>query len=234
MRGWLAALGLVIGGDASAEAEHYEPVRVDAGMTGSTVGVSDRNGVGFVAEIKVNAHDNIAVGGRVEIAVMFGGLVGDEALPFGMAAAALLKGEYLLGTGPVRPFAGVGAGLYSIGSHTIVSDPNGNNGISTTSGRYFGVAPEIGLDLGRLRLAATYNAILGTSVEYRQTTGGIEYRETFSQSYLSLEASFRFGGGRKRVSPSPPPTSAPPPPTSAPPPPTAAPPPSISVPPGAS
>ena len=236
MRGWLAALGLVIGGDASAEAEHYEPIRVDAGMTGSTVGVSDRNGAGFVAEIKVNTHDNIAVGGRVEIAVMFGGRLGGEELPFGLAAAALLKGEYLLGTGPVRPFAGIGAGLYSIGSHTIVSDPNGNGGISTTSGRYFGVAPEVGLDLGRLRLAATYNAILGTSVEYRQTTGGIEHRESFSQSYLSLEASFRFGGGRKHVSPSPPPppTPAPPPPAPPPPPPTSAPPPSISVPTGAS
>jgi hypothetical protein len=85
-----------------------------------------------------------------------------------------------------------------------VSDPNGAGGISTTSGRYFGVAPELGIDLGRVRLAATYNAILGTSVEYRQTSGGIEHRESFSQSYLSIELSFRFGGGRKRVVPPPP------------------------------
>src|SRR5262245_1003778 len=172
----LFVLGL--GGRAFAEAEHYEQIRVDAGMTGSSVGVSDRNAVGFVAEIKVNAHDNIAIGGRVEIAVMFGGDVGGEELPFGMAAAALAKGEYLLGTGTVRPFAGLGAGLYSMGTHTIVDDPNGNSGISTTSGRYFGVAPEVGIDVGRLRLAATYNAVLGTSVEYRQTSGGVEYRES--------------------------------------------------------
>ena len=61
------------------------------------------------------------------------------------------------------------------------------------------MAPALGVDLGRLRLAATYNAILGTSVEYRRTTGGIEQREGFSQSYLSLEASLRFGGGRKPI-----------------------------------
>jgi hypothetical protein len=188
---------------AFAESEHYEQIRVDAGMTGSSVGVSDRNAVGFVAEIKVNAHDNVAVGGRVEIATMFGGDIGGEELPFGLAAAALAKGEYLLGTGIVRPFAGIGAGLYSMGTHTIVSDPNGASGISTTSGRYFGVAPEAGLDVGRLRLAVTYNAILGTSVEYRQTSGGIEHRESLSQSYLSLEMSFRFGGGRKPVAPAP-------------------------------
>lgn len=198
MRGWLVALGLVVlAGDARAEAEHYEQVRVDAGMTGSTVAVSDRNGVGFVVEIKVNAHDNIAIGGRVEMAVMFGGRVEDEDLPFGLTAAGLVKAEYLLGTGPVRPFAGLGAGVYSMASHTIVSDPDGSSGISTTTGRYFGVAPGLGLDLGRVRIAATYNAILGTSVEYRQTSGGVEHRESYSQSYLSLELSFRFGGGRK-------------------------------------
>jgi hypothetical protein len=219
MRGWLAALGvLAAAGDASAEAEHYEPIRVDLGMTGSTVGVSDRNGAGFVAEIKVNAQDHVAIGGRVELEVMFGGRVGDKELPFGMVAAGLVKGEYLLGIGPVRPFVGIGAGVYSIGSHTIVSDPDGASGISTTTGRYFGVAPELGIDLGRLRLAATYNAILGTSVEHRRTTGGIEQREGFSQSYLSLEASFRFGGGRRPVSSPAPPPARPPPPAPPPPP----------------
>jgi outer membrane protein X len=177
----LVALAL-LGGAASAD-----NIRVDVGMTGSSVSVADRNAVGVVTEIKVNAHDNVAIGGRVEVAAMFGGLVNQEELPFGIAAAALLKGEYLLGAGHVRPFAGLGAGLYSIGSHTIA-----DGGISTTAGRYFGLAPEVGVDAGRVRLAATYNAVLGTSVEYRQTTGGM-HRESFSQSYLSLELSFRFG-----------------------------------------
>jgi hypothetical protein len=167
------------------------------GMIGSSAEVTDRNGAGFVAEVKVNTDDHVAIGGRVEIAVMFGGLVDEEDLPFGLAASALVKGEYLLGTGAVRPFAAFGAGVYSMGSHTIVSDDNGNSGISTTAGRYVGVAPELGLDLGRVRLAATYNAILGTSVEYRRTSGGIEHRESFSPSYLSIELSFRIGGGQK-------------------------------------
>lgn len=202
MRTWLVVLGgVALAGDAWAEAEHYEEIRVDAGMTGSAVGVSDRNGAGFVAEIKVNAHDHVAIGGRVEIAVMFGGRVDDAELPFGMAAAGLVKAEYLLGTGPVRPFAGLGAGVYSLGSHTIVSDPDGGGGVSTTVGRYVGLAPQLGVDLGRVRLAATYNAVLGTSVEYRRTSGGVEHREAYSQSYLSLELSFRFGGGRKRGPP---------------------------------
>jgi hypothetical protein len=214
MRGWLAIVVLVgLGADARAEAEHYEQVRVDVGMTASTVAVSDRNGVGFVSEIKVNAHDNVAIGGRVEIAVMFGGRVDAESMPFGMAAAGLVEGEYLLGTGPVRPFVGLGAGVYSMGSHTFVTDPDGATGISTTTGRYFGVAPQVGIDLGRVRFAATYNAIVGASVEYRWTSGGVEHREAYSQNYLSLELSFRFGGGRKPTVPAM--TSGAPPPATA-------------------
>ena len=197
MRRWLALLGLAIGGEAMADAQNYEQIRVDVGMIGSSVSVSDRNGVGFVTEIKVNAHDNVAIGGRVEFGVMFGGLVEDEELPFSMAACGLVKGEYLLGAGPVRPFIGLGVGVYSIGSYTIIDD-EGNSRIDRTTGRYVGVAPAIGVDLGRLRLAATYHAILGTSVEYRRMTAGVESRETLSQNYLALEASLRFGGGRKQ------------------------------------
>ena len=45
MKGCVVVLGLVgLVGDARADAEHYEQVRVDAGMTGSSVAVSDRNG----------------------------------------------------------------------------------------------------------------------------------------------------------------------------------------------
>ena len=65
------------------------------------------------------------------------------------------------------------------------------------TGRYFGVAPQIGIDLGRVRLAATYNAILGASLEVHQTVGDVEQTSSASQNYLSLELSFRFGGGRR-------------------------------------
>ena len=188
----VALLLVALSADAAAEAEHYEQVRVDGGVIGASAAVDDRNGAGFVAEVKVNVHDLVAVGGRVEIAVHFGGDIDGEELPFGMAAAGLVKGEYFVGTGTVRSFAGLGAGVYSMGSHTIT-----DAGVSTTTGRYVGVAPQLGIDLGPVRLAATYNAILGTSVEYRQTSGGIEHRQSFSPSYLSLELSFRVGGGRK-------------------------------------
>lgn len=188
-RSWIV-LGLMgLAGEARAEAEHYEQIRVDVGMTGAIVPSTDGSGVGFIAEIKANLHDHVSVGGRVDLSVLFGGQIDDEELPFGMSAAGLVKGEYLLGIGAVRPFVGFGVGLYSMASHTF-----GDDGFATATGNYFGVAPGVGIDLGRLRLAATFNAILGTSVEYVRQDGSVDNR---SQSYLSLEVSFRFGGGRK-------------------------------------
>jgi len=183
--------------NAFAEAEHYEQVRVDAGLTGSMVSVSDRGGAGLVMEIKAMVHDNIAVGGRVEVAVMFGGEVGPDhaSMDLAIAACGLLKAEYLFGDGMVRPFVGLGAGGYTIGAQTIDSGPN-TAGIDQKTGRYIGVAPEVGIDIGRVRIAATYNAILGASLELHQTVGTVENTTTLSQNYLSLELSFRFGGQR--------------------------------------
>lgn len=197
---WLGVfVVLIASADAHANAEHYENVRVDAGITGSSVSVSDRKGTGMAVEIKGMAHDNLAIGGRVELAVMFGGVVGEDEAPLDISigASGLLKGEYLLGTGMIRPFVGFGVGGYTISSQTIDAGPD-HDGISTTTGRYFGVAPQIGVDLGRVRLAATYNAILGAYLELRQTTGNVEHTERLSQNYLSLEISFQFAGGRKQ------------------------------------
>jgi hypothetical protein len=200
MRGWFVIaclLGAV--GTARAQSANYEPLRIDTGFTGSYVGASGRGGFGGMGELKVLVHDNIAVGARFEGQLMFGGTVGNDDVQMDVAAAvaALAKGEYLFGDGPVRPFAGLGMGVYSIASQSVASGPN-TAGVSQVGGRYFGIAPEVGIDLGRMRLAATYHAILGADIEVRQMVGTVEETATFSQNYWSFEMSFRIGGGRKR------------------------------------
>lgn len=200
---WVGVLAILVAStaDAHADAEHYENIRFDAGITGSTVRIDNRNGSGVAVEIKGMAHDNIAIGGRVEVAVMFGGVVGDDEAPLdiAMAASGLVKTEYLLGDAFVRPFVGFGVGGYTIGSQTIDAGPN-RDGIDVRTGRYFGVAPQIGVDIGRVRVAATYNAILGAYLELHHTIGTVERTERLSQNYLSLELSFQFAGGRKASS----------------------------------
>lgn len=197
-----AVLALVGPRAARAESKLYEPIRLDAGVTGSSVAVSDREGAGMVFEIKSMVRDDLAVGGRVEVAVMFGGRVGNDELPLdvAMAACGLVKAEYYLADDPIRPFVGLGAGGYTIGAQTIDSGPN-TTGISQQTGRYVGVAPQLGIDLGPVRIAATYNAILGATLELHQTIGDVPQTTRVSQNYLSLELSFRFAGGRARASP---------------------------------
>jgi hypothetical protein len=192
------ALSIVAVGSADALAED---MRVDVGITGASVSVDERNGTGMVTEIKALVGDNMAVGGRVEIAVMFGGVVGGDDLPLDVAFAAcgLLKGEMYFGPGPLRPFVGLGAGAYTIGGQAIDDGPN-TSVFRSSTGRYVGLAPQIGIDIGRLRLAATYNAILGASLEVHEM-GTVERHYNVSQNYLTLELSFAFG----RTKPTPPP-----------------------------
>jgi hypothetical protein len=173
-------------------------IRVDAGMTGSVVGASGRNGGGLVGEIKAYANDSLAIGGRLEVAMMFGGVFGEDELPLdvGLAACGLVKAEYYVLPGQVRPFVGFGAGAYTLGSQRIESGPN-TSGINTQTGNYFGVAPQLGVDLWRFRLAATYNMIVGASIEYTET-GPTREMNRLSRNYFSLEASFRFGSNSTR------------------------------------
>lgn len=189
--------------DVQAEAEHYENVRVDAGVTGSTTGISGRNGSGMVVEIKGMAHDNIGIGARVEMAVMFGGELGNDNTDVGiaMAASGVIKAEYLLGREFVRPFVGLGAGGYSIntiGTRSSDQAPNGSR-LTSVTGRYFGVAPQVGVDLGPVRIAATYNAILGAQLELIEDIGGVDRTTHHSQNFLSIELSYQFAGGRKQA-----------------------------------
>jgi hypothetical protein len=190
---------------AHAESEHFEQIRADGGLGMSKAALDDRGGISLIAEVKAMVHDDLAIGGRVEIAMIYGGVVGMDELPldFTLAASGLVKTElYLPGSqrSLVRPFVGLGAGVYTIGSHQIQSGPN-TDGIATAIGRYVGAAPQVGVDAGRLRLALTYNAILGATLEVRDRVGTAEEITRVSQNFWTLELSFRFAGGRKPPSP---------------------------------
>ena len=189
-----ATLVSVLSLAGSAHAVADPDIRIDAGMTGSIVGTSGRNGAGMVGEIKAYANDMLSIGGRVEVAMMFGGVFGTDERPLdiAMAACGLIKAEYYVLPGQFRPFVSLGAGAYTLGSQKIESGPS-TTGINTQTGNYVGVAPQVGVDLWRVRLAATYNMILGASLEYTET-GPTRETNRLSRNYFSLEMSFRFGG----------------------------------------
>jgi hypothetical protein len=194
------APALAASSDAVAEPE----IRVDAGMSAARVPTTDRSGMGFIVEIKGLANDNLSIGGRIEFGMLFGGHVGNDERPidFAMAACGLLKAEYHFLPGLVRPFVSAGAGVYSLGSTTVDGSAE-TAPIKSDAGRFFGVAPQAGVDLGRLRLAATYNIIVGGDFEV-VTLQPMAMSEDVSQNYFSLELSFAFGKPRKPPPPAPP------------------------------
>ena len=61
------------------------------------------------------------------------------------------------------------------------------------AGSYFGIAPQVGVNLGAVRLAAMYNLLFGGNT-VSVTTGS---QESISPSFLGIELSFRLGGGRR-------------------------------------
>jgi len=192
--------------DARAQAQNYQPIRLDVGIAGAYTPSYGRAGFGAVLEAKFNATDKIAAGLRFDGVVSFGGSIGPEgstSVSVGAAAATLLDGEYFLTTSSVRPFVGMGLGLYAIASQSIEASDS-NTSVSQVAGRYFGIAPSLGIDLGRLRLAVTYNLILGADIEVRQNVGmPNEELTTYGQSYVLFELSFRIGGARRPPPPTP-------------------------------
>src|SRR6476620_4699688 len=113
-----------------ATSARADDVHVSFGITGLSVDVSDRNDAAMVTEIKGMVNDRVAVGGRVEVAVMFGGHVDAGELEIAMAACGIAKAEVFLTDTKIRPFVGFGAGGYTVGSQTA---------LMSKTGRYFGV-----------------------------------------------------------------------------------------------
>jgi len=186
-------------GSASAQALHYEPIRVDVGLVGGYAGGVGGGGFGGVVEPKFLVRDDLAVGLRVEGMVIFGASVDgpEESLSIssGSLASTLLKAEYLVGDLGIRPMVGLGLGIFSIGGQDIGTSTAGTR-VDQNLGRHLGMAPQVGLELGRVRLAVAYNVILGADIEVEQTVGGSTTVRDFTQNYYSFELSLHFGGSR--------------------------------------
>lgn len=160
-------------------------------------------GVGAVLEPKWNITDSIAAGMRFDGGVTFGGRIapeGTSSFALGASAATLLKGEYLFFDSGVRPFVGLGAGMYILANQSV-SAGNSGAGVAQSGGRFFGVAPQLGIDFGGVRLGATYNHILGGDIVIEQNVGvGGVQAERIQRNYVQLELSFRmfkFGGSER-------------------------------------
>ncbi|MCY1014572.1 hypothetical protein [Pyxidicoccus sp. MSG2] len=186
------------------EARQQPLVVIHTGLTGLYVPGSGAAGFGAAVEPKWNITDSLAAGFRFDGGVTMGGSIaarGTTSFSAGASAATLVKGEFLLGRHGVRPFVGVGAGMYMLANQSVAASVEGA-GLNQSGGTFFGVAPQFGVDFGGVRLGLTYNHILGADVVVEQNiNAGIE-AERIHRNYLQVEIAFRvarFGTPRRPV-----------------------------------
>jgi hypothetical protein len=202
----LAALALAAPA-ARAQAPSYQPIRVDLTFYGAYAPADATSwGGGLALEPKYNVTDQLAVGFRLDAAgfvtqdVKVNSTAGDANISQGARAVTTLlaKADYYLTTSPVRPFVGLGLGLYRIGAGS--QSVSGGTVVQTAqSFRGFGFAPQVGVNLGGFRLAGTYHAVMGGDmVVATQAVGAPAATEVkLSKNFFSFEIGGTFGGGRR-------------------------------------
>ncbi|MFW5700817.1 MAG: hypothetical protein ACOCWM_03925 [Cyclobacteriaceae bacterium] len=172
---------------ANAQSENYKAFKVDLGaLYGIGTDESYSAGIGFYLEPKYNVTDNIAVGLKWETAIIGGADALGESVSISAIGSYLITGDYYFGDSRVRPFAGLGTGLYALGAVDFdIDSGNGSVDGSVDYGTKFGFAPRVGVLLGHFRLAAEYNIITGIE------------EGLASRNYIAIKAGFEIGGGRK-------------------------------------
>lgn len=147
-------------------------------MDGGTAAISF--GLNLSVEPKYNITDNIAAGFKLEGALFFAS-DDDDASLLTMTSYSL-TGEYLFGTGKVRPYLGVAAGLYKPTFYlTDLEDEIYKFSLDNT----LGFAPRAGFQFGKFRLGTEFNIVKDNSLD-------IDY------SYLTIKMGATIGGGRRR------------------------------------
>ncbi len=154
-------------------------------LQGSTTGTSVHGGGLFAIEPKYALIDPLAIGLRVEAAVIVREYYNNNTSNLNNAkinSSYLLTGDYYFSNKSFRPFVGAGVGIFtfaSLDSSTFSGLFNGDSGQIPTITQ-FGFMSRAGFEAGHFRLGVEYNFV-GHGV-----------------SYLGLKVGACIGGGRKK------------------------------------
>ncbi len=176
---------------AFAQSSDYKAFKVDVGgLYAIPSGDGAKAGAGFYIEPKYNITNNIALGLKFESAIMaaaddvnIGGIATISSLDISAVSTYQITGDYYFNENKVRPFAGLGLGIYNLGDIEF-----GTEEANFEIGSKFGFAPRAGILLGHFRLALEYNIITGVDT-------GLDAFD--NKNYLSFKVGFEIGGGRK-------------------------------------
>ena len=186
----LAALAAGVVQAAAAQETVFKPFKVDLALGyaipgGSSTGT--KAGVILAVEPKYALNDNIALGLRMETAVLVrlernasGQFTNDGDVK--ASGSYLATGDYYFNTSSFRPFVGAGVGIFRNASAEITS--NTTTAPEPATSTTFGFMPRAGFETGHFRTALEYN--------FAGESGGL------SNNYFGIKMGFFFGGGRNQ------------------------------------
>ncbi|MGZ3767595.1 MAG: hypothetical protein ACXVB0_18990 [Mucilaginibacter sp.] len=166
---------------AKAQTSTYKAFKVDVDLgyaiPSAGTGTGIKAGVTFTIEPHYRLSDDIAIGFRFEGAALgyqeSNGTTNKTHISVLTSYSPTF--EYYFAKTGFRPFAGVGAGIFSQQS---VTGSNGNASL-VPGATNFGVFPRVGFEAGHFRMSAAYNIVGSNS------------------SYLAFTIGFFLGGGKK-------------------------------------
>ncbi|MBN1577587.1 MAG: hypothetical protein JW913_13595 [Chitinispirillaceae bacterium] len=157
-----------------ALSDSYMPVRIEVGGVFPIVFTDPSlKGFGFLLEPKLNLTDKLSAGLRFEWDIAIRAEVESE----GTSAGAMVIGNYCAKTDyfftaeDVRPFIGLGLGLFAVTGGTASQSVNVSKG-SAVNGNFFGFAPQVGINLKGFRFGISNKMIFA-----KQGTGEINISE---------------------------------------------------------
>lgn len=167
-------------------AQEFKPFKVDVGIGfNSPLGDRAGNGFGGYIEPRYGINDQITLGLRLGWSALTSGNITVSTQIVSVSAATvrntMFTGEYFFSLEKVRPFAGIGVGMYTRQSYGV-SVNNNSIQVGDLNGtvRNFGFAPRIGLNAGHFRLSTIFN-FTGNDIS----------------NYFGINIGFEFGGGRQ-------------------------------------
>ncbi|HEV8284859.1 MAG TPA: outer membrane beta-barrel protein [Chitinophagaceae bacterium] len=180
----------------------YKPFKVDVAIGyASPAGSGAKGGILFAVEPKYAVIPSLSIGLRMEAAIVarFSGYDQDgDPLDVSVKAAAsyLATGDFyfpLPGGKLFRPFAGAGAGIYTIASAQLNTNGDGAAGAGTK----FGAMTRAGFEISHFRFGVEYNIVPSSKLNGYDMNGNPA--EIISKnSYLGVKIGAFFGGGRRK------------------------------------
>ncbi|HLF35965.1 MAG TPA: outer membrane beta-barrel protein [Cyclobacteriaceae bacterium] len=169
-------------------AQNFKPIKIGFAV-GYTAPSDGGGGILFDLEPAYRINDAIAVGLRLESAAMARN-VGDTKASVSANVSYTINGIYYFTNSNVRPYAGLGLGLYSLASVSVTTSTSG-----LAASNEFGLYPRLGIDLGHFNLNLDYNII--PSSEAIISTGTSPENIKIINSFLGIRIGFFVFGGKK-------------------------------------